>query len=230
MKRALIILLASAATLAATYFALRPPPVEEPTISAESLLDTATQEVIDASSLHFRINRDGQLPSIQGFELQSTEGMFLAPDRTSAELRIKSGPLLILSHLIAVGESTWLQDPLSQQWSLLPPEQSVAIGPFLSAQGLPVILREDLQGLQLIQEFEIQDLPGEIVYQLEGQLTTDRLSLMTEGLMASGTWPTFVYVTPDGHLRRIEIADDTGTWIIDVWDLNDPSIAVEPPE
>jgi hypothetical protein len=216
--------------LGALYFALRTPPAEETEVSASTLLESAVQEVIDATSLHFRIDRDGQLPSIQGFELQSTEGVFIAPDRTSAELRIKSGPLFFLANLIAVGDTTWLQDPLSQIWSVLPPDQSVAIGPFLSAQGLPTILREDLLGLELIQEFEIQDLPGEILYQLSGQLTTDRLSLMTDGLMASGTWPTFMYVTPSGHLRRIEITDDTGTWLIDVWGFNDSAIVVEPPE
>ena len=89
-------------------------------LDAGALLGSASTAVQGVRSLHFRLSHEnGTTPIPLNLELVSAEGDVIVPDRVSADVRAKAGPLTANVDVIGVGDRTWITNPFSRRWEVL---------------------------------------------------------------------------------------------------------------
>ena len=85
-------------------------------LSAEDILADAAVTMQAVETLRYEISLSGAPITLLGVELRSATGQYAAPDSSQAVLEAAIGGLTIELATIAIGETSWLTNPLTGGW------------------------------------------------------------------------------------------------------------------
>ena len=88
---------------------------------AAQLLQRATAATQAVKSFHFKLSHEnGATPMPLNLQLTSAEGDVVVPDRLQADIRAKASSLSASLKVVSIGDRTWITNPFSRRWQLLP--------------------------------------------------------------------------------------------------------------
>ncbi|MDX1691706.1 MAG: hypothetical protein R3290_11855 [Acidimicrobiia bacterium] len=192
------------------------PPVAE-------VVDRAATAMASVETASFSIERTGAPLQVAGLDFESASGVYLAPDRSRAVLEVRAGDVTARLGTIAIDDRVWLTDPITGDWSSIPPEDGFNAASVFEAW--PTILRDDLGGAAVRRE------GGALV--LTGTVAGERIATLTAGVAEPQVSEAVVRLDPDTHrIRTIEFStegpDGTSSWTIRLERYGEP-VTVEPP-
>ncbi|MCH8062470.1 MAG: LppX_LprAFG lipoprotein [Chloroflexi bacterium] len=92
-------------------------------------------------SFHFRLTHEnGGTPLGQGLVIREVQGDVARPDKISLELSGLAGNLAMRLSLIAIGEDSFISNPITGEWEAVPPEVS-PLGFFEPTKGVSEIMK-----------------------------------------------------------------------------------------
>ena len=127
-------------------------------------------------SASFKMEVSGAPVQIEGLEFASAKGNYSTPASAAAVLEMRFGTATVEMSTISIDDRTWLTDPLSGNWSELPPglgfNPAIVFGP----EGWAAMLTTDLGGT------DDDERGGN--YLLTGSVAAERVDLLTAGIVA----------------------------------------------
>lgn len=209
-------------------------------IPADQIILNAAERMTRTSGFHFSIDRTGAPAYLDAYEILSLsrlEGDYVAPDRVQATARIVAPGIVTDVSVVGIGENQWQTNPLSGKWEALSP--GIGFNPALlfdSEIGLQAILETDLEALKLLENDEIETLPGQSLFHLSGKLIGEKTFEITYGLIGPNIMDAELWIAPDTfELHRLilienaENPENTRTWQMDFWDF-DLDLEIIPPQ
>jgi len=208
-------------------------------LPVDQILENCLERMQAVSSFHFRIERSGTPAFIDvnhTLAFRRAEGDFQSPDRTHATVRVIGPGIVAEVEIISVAENQWETNLLSGEWQALPPNWGFNPASLFDQEiGIQSILESDLRELQLRGYEELDELPGQLFYALEGKLEGEGLYRLSYGMIGPETMDLSLYVAPDTfELYRLNIihhrpeAEEDTLWQIDFWDFDRPLNIVPP--
>jgi hypothetical protein len=211
-----------------------------PLLPADEIVTRSTTRTKDLQGFHFVIDRSGApayLDYNETLNFSRAEGDFVAPDRARAAIRIIAPGIVAEIHIVGIGESYWETNLVSGEWQSLPAGTGFNPAVLFDPQiGFQPVLESDLTNLELIGIEELEELPGQSLYLISGQLRGDRLFLMSYEMIGPETMDVRLWIAPDTFdLYRVIITEPTPDpdnptiWQLDFWDFNSVADIYPPP-
>lgn len=205
----------------------------------EQIIATATERMTKTTGFRFSVDRSGApafLDPLEILSLSRLEGDFVAPDKVQATVRIVTTGIVTDVSFIGIGESQWQTNPFTGNWESLPTGSGFNPAALFDPEiGLQAILLTDFDELELLENAEIETLPGQPLYHLAGHLSGERTSEITYGLIGPETMEAELWITPESNelqriilTERIEDPETTRVWQFDFWDF-DLDLIISPP-
>lgn len=199
-----------------------PPPAE--------IVDRAVGALTAASGFRFSIDRGGApayLDAGETISFRRAEGVYIAPDRARATVRVIVPGLVAEVSMIAIGDRYWETNLLTRAWVELPAGQ--AFNPadlFDAADGLPSLLESGLSDLAYAGLVELEEVPGVSLFEVRGTLDTAALYDLSFNLIGPDPAAVQLWVHPETfETYRIVIVEPAAsgeeptTWQVDFWDF-----------
>lgn len=205
----------------------------------EEIVLRSVDRMKSLSGFHFVIDRSGALAFLNEehtLAFRRAEGDFVAPDRAQTTIRVISPGLVVEVQVINIGEIQWETNFLTGEWQELPPEWGFNPAALFDPEvGIQPILEEDLSELEWVGMEELEEVPGESLYALEGEIDGQRLNQLSLGMMGPETMTVKLWIAPDTfELYRLQITeattagDESTVWKVDFWDY-DRVVDIVPP-
>lgn len=213
---------------------------------APRLADLPPEEIVRRSAVrmqtmrafHFLIERSGApafLDAENTLSFRRAEGVFVAPDRVQATLRIIAPGLVTEINVISLGPAQWETNLLTGEWQQLPPDWGFNPGILFDPEaGIQSALIEDLSEVSLGGEVELEEVPGLRLYGLSAHLAGDRLHRVSYGMIGPDPVDVQLWIAPETfELHRMilveaGVEEDT-VWQIDFWDFDQVADITPPP-
>jgi hypothetical protein len=199
---------------------------------APELIAGAIAAMRAVPSASFEMTRAGAIITVEGFIFDKAIGRYAAPDAAEAVLRMKTpgpgggeeGGLAIELGTIAVGDRTWLFNPLANRWDELSGGFNPAVL-FDPAEGWTALLT-DLTDVTLV-------AAGERTHELTGTVPAGRIDSLTAGLAGAQEVPLRMWLDAATlQIVRLEFSTvgDQGRsdWVITMSGFGAP-VEIEPP-
>lgn len=214
---------------------------DTPEISAEEIILNAANRMTETAGFRFRIAQDGAFVYVDPdgiLALRSAEGVYAAPDKTAASVKIIAPGFITDVDIISIGETQWQTNVLTQAWEELPPDWG--FNPtvlFDSEMGLQTIIAQDLQDVQLVGTENLSESggPDADLYKITATVAGDRLQTMSNGLIGNQPAAVTMWIQPDTfELVRIVLdepvpdAEESSHWQVDFANY-DEVVEIEPP-
>ena len=214
-----------------------PTPTPSPTPSPTEIARRAGERMLATNSIHFIIELSGKLTYLDSpptLALKRAEGDLVRPDQVRAIVKVSSFGFTSEVAIIGLGGEQYITNPLNQQWEKLPPGQGWDFDPTLifdPQHGIKSILNQADWTFGLDEEIEDQTH-----YCLHGQLSGERISPLTAGLIASGKVTVDAWVgAQDAYVRRVQIVElesdpeNPTQWLIEFSAFDQPVDIEMPP-
>ncbi len=208
-------------------------------LPANEIITRAVERMTSLKGFHFLIDRSGAPAYLDADELYAfrrAEGEFVSPDQAIASVRIITPGLVAEIQAVGIGERYWETNFLTGNWEELP--SGLGFNPavlFDPQMGLQPILQKDLSALQLLDPAELEELPGKLLYHLQGKIEGGNLFAMSYGLIGPEQMDVELWIDPQSFdVIRVLIAHlqpgntETTLWQVDFWNF-DKVVAIEPP-
>ena len=201
-----------------------------PPVDPRALLDASGRVMEYLESFHFHLDhRSGNTPLSGNFNLvvDEAEGEVVKPDRISAEFSGSFGGFAINSGLITLGELSFMTNPLTDKWEIVPPEVS-PLGFFDPRRGIAAIMS---------QVDQLSVVPGsDEVYRVTGKLPAGALRSLLGSALRDATVDVVLTLDAEAlHLleavidgRVTPVEEDGVVRVITLSRFNEP-FAIEPP-
>ena len=192
-------------------------PLPTPTplpIDPRALLREAGRVMEDLSSFHFRLyHRSGGTHLLPNLIIEEAEGDVIKPDKVSVNFAGTFGAFAIRASLITIGDSSYMTNPLTGQWELVPTEVS-PLGFFNPRRGIASMLSQVDQVTLLSSDGNVHRLAGTLAAEalaplvgetvrgvaIEVELTIDASNLyLLEAVFDGRVTPT----EPEGTVRVV---------------------------
>jgi hypothetical protein len=151
---------------------------EEPTSqspSAQEIIRESINKMNVISSFHFElIHEGGRTPIAMGLELDEAIGDVAKPDRLKTNIIAALGGMLVKVEVVTIGATTYMTNPLTKKWELIPGEFS-AISIFDPNAGITAIL-EDMSNPSKV-EGEEENVANS--YHIKGKIPSESLRPIT---------------------------------------------------
>jgi lipoprotein LprG len=205
----------------------------------ELIVENCVDRMQTVSSFHFLIDRTGFpafLDTNQTLAFSRAEGDFQSPDRATAAVRVIGPGIVAEIDIISVAENQWETNLLSGEWQALPPNWGFNPASLFDHEiGIQSILQSDLYDLTLRGSEELVELPGQLLYALEGTLDGDGLYRLSYGMIGPESLQITLYITPETfELYRLNIVqhrpeeENDTFWQIDFWEF-EKELNIVPP-
>jgi hypothetical protein len=210
-----------------------PPPVEE-------IIDRSASYMKSLAGFSFLIDRQGA-PAFLDYEetlaFRRTEGVFTAPDRAQATVRVIGPGVVAEVKIIGIGADYWETNLLSGEWQYIPGGLGFNPAVLFDPQiGFQPILESDLSELVLTGLEELQEMPGMKLYAITGRLQGERIYQMSYEMIGPEPMDVKLWIAPQSYeLHRIFITDpneggdESTTWQVDFWNFGTTVEIVPPP-
>ena len=184
-----------------------------------------------ATGFRFLIDRSGSpafLDADNSLAFRRAEGIYQTPDRAQATVRVIGPGVITEVEFISIAANQWETNILTGEWQALPPNWGFNPASLFDKDiGIQSILDTDLHDLELLDYEELEELPGQLLYVLQGKLYGERLYQLSFGMIGPGDLEVRFWVAPETfELLRIEITDprpdasEATLWRFDFWDFN----------
>ncbi len=207
-----------------------PQPTPTP-VTPEAVLARSGEVMAAVESFHFRLShKRGSTPLLLNLSITEAEGDVIKPDRLSLDLNGSFGNLAVRSSLIAIGDTTYMTNPLTGGW-----EASAAgvspLGFFDPSKGVAAMM-SSIQQPSLAQDTR----GGQSVYHIRGKLAAEALAPLLGATVQGSTVDVELTVDAqrlylleavvDGRVTPAEA--DGVVRVITLSRFNEP-ITIEPP-
>jgi hypothetical protein len=196
--------------------------------SVEAVLAEAALTMQEVDTLSYEIELTGAPITLLGVELRGARGQYAAPDASQAVLTAAIGGLVIELGTIAIGETSWVTNPLTGDWDEY--TGSRAFNPaimFDPELGWRPLLTEDISQARLVTPVE-----GD-TYLVAGTAAGARVEVLTAGLVESQ--PVALELSVDrstGHVTRMDFSTvgESGEtrWVLDLSEFG-AEVSIDPP-
>ncbi len=161
-----------------------PEPAVTP-LSVQEVIERSAESMKAVNSFHFEImHTGGGTPIAMGLEMNEAVGDVAKPGRLKTAITAAMGSMLVEVEVITIGTTTYMTNPLTRKWELLPNEFS-AINIFDLNTGIIAIL-EDVRNPAKLDDEEVEAIS---CYHLKGEVPCESLRPITlssiEGVMVS---------------------------------------------
>jgi outer membrane lipoprotein-sorting protein len=178
----------------------------------EEIVARAASRMSSAEGFAFAIGSSGAPIYVDAEQLLSlgrAEGHFVAPDRAQADVILLTPGFATNVSVISVGETQWQTNPLTGQWSEVPPEfgfDPAAL--FDSESGLLSVMQTDLSDLSLTALEQLEGVSDDELYAISGTLDGERVFQISQGLLGPAPMSIRMWIHPEGfELLRTIIAE-----------------------
>jgi hypothetical protein len=152
---------------------------EEPILqspSAQEIIRDSINKMNAISSFHFELGHEGGRTLIaMGLELDEAIGDVAKPDRLKTNITAALGGMLVEVEVVTVGTTTYMTNPLTKKWELIPGEFS-AISIFDPNAGITAIL-EDMSNPSKVEGEEKEQVGNS--YHIKGEIPSESLRPIT---------------------------------------------------
>lgn len=146
-----------------------------PALSATEIVDRCAETMETIDSFHLELTQvGGTTPIAMGLEMSEAAGDVVRPDRLKGEITATMMGLPVRLEYIAVGNTSFVTNPLTGQWEPFPSEFSAA-GIFDPDTGIAAILR----GMTNLSRLEDQKMAGFACFHIKGNIISDDLRPIT---------------------------------------------------
>ena len=208
-----------------------PTPVGVPAptpVDPAALLDASGRVMEDLDSFHFRLtHRSGNTPLSGNFVVDKAEGKVVKPDRISAKFSGSFGGFAINSGLITLGDLSFMTNPLTDKWEIVPPEVS-PLGFFDPRRGIAAIMS------QVEQPSVVPGSDG--AYRVKGKLPAGALRALLGSALRDATVDVVLTLDAEAlHLLeavidgRVTPAEEDGVVRVITLSRFDEPFVIEPP-
>ncbi|MBT8247518.1 MAG: LppX_LprAFG lipoprotein [Acidimicrobiia bacterium] len=196
-------------------------------LTVEEILTDAAATMQAVETLRYEISLSGAPITLLGVELRSAAGQYAAPESSQALLEAAIGGLTIELATIAIGETSWLTNPLTGAWDEY--TGSRAFNPaiiFDPELGWKPLLTTDLTDASYTVEGDS--------YIVTGTAAGARVEVLTAGLVESQPVDIRFEINRDSfHVTRMDFATsgDAGVtdWLLELSEFDEP-VSINPPE
>ncbi|HEY98200.1 MAG TPA: LppX_LprAFG lipoprotein [Dehalococcoidia bacterium] len=144
-------------------------------LSASEIINNSIDKMNVISSFHFElVHEGGRTPIAMGLELDKAIGDVTKPDKLKASITAALGGMLVKVEVVTIGITTYMTNPLTKEWELVPGEFS-AISILDPNAGITAIL-EDIVDPSVV-EGEDKDEGGS--YHIKGEIPSKSLRPIT---------------------------------------------------
>jgi len=145
-------------------------------LSAQEIIRDSIDEMKLISSFHFElIHEGGRTPIAMGLELDEAIGDIVKPNRLKTNITAALGGMLVKVEVVTIGATTYMTNPLTKKWELIPGEFS-AISIFDPNAGITAIL-EDMSNPSKVEDEEKEK--GDNSYHIKGEIPSESLRPIT---------------------------------------------------
>jgi hypothetical protein len=205
-------------------------PVQSPEQVAERA--ALALDVLQSAAYSVQIEHGAAfLDPARTLNLRQAEGELVRPDRSRSTAKVAAGGFVVSVKFVSIGATGYMTDPFSGRWTPAPADLVYnATYLFDREQGVAQIVR-NLEGLAHAGEAKID---GVETTQLSGEVTADRLKVLTGGALAGDRVRVDVWIARDGdalhQLRLMEVssAKRPVTWTLKISRHNQP-ITIDAP-
>ncbi|MBN1667832.1 MAG: LppX_LprAFG lipoprotein [Anaerolineales bacterium] len=205
----------------------------------DEIVQRTAEQMQGLAGFHFVIERSGApayLDAAETLAFRRAEGDYVAPDRAQAIVRVIGPGLIAEVQVVSIADDYWETHVLTGQWQKLPPEQGFNPATLFDPQtGIRPVLAEDLKALEYLGPEELEELPGQKLYALQGQVNGERLSALSFGLISKAEMQAKLWVAPQTfELYRLVLIDERSEmeeatiWQFDFWDFG-TVVNIQPP-
>lgn len=206
----------------------------------EEIIDQSVKRMQNLAGFHFVIDRNGSpaFIDVEGLlAFRRAEGDFVFPDKAQATIRVIAPGLVSEVQIISIGNTQWETNLLTGEWQQLPPEWGFNPASLFDKDiGIQAILKSDLQELTLTGQEELEEIPGLVLYVLQGEVRGDTLYRLSYGMIGPEQMEIHLWIAPETfELHRMRLidpqsdADEPTVWQMDFWDF-DEIVEIMPPE
>lgn len=208
-----------------------------PDLPPADIVRRSAERMTGMSGFHFLVERDGAPAFIDPqntLSLRRAEGVFQAPDRVEATIRVIAPGMVAEVRVISIASIQWETNFISGEWEQLPPDWGFNPGVlFDPASGIQAALIQDLAGLTLAGVEELEELPGQPLYRIRGQMAGERIRQVSYGMIGPDPSDAELWIAPETfELHRLILlepgAEEDTKWRIDFWDF-DLAVEIVPP-
>jgi hypothetical protein len=204
MKRGFIILTALLFTMTAAMVgcgkAASTPstPPTTPALTTQEIISSAGQKMDDLTSFHFILDQTGGgTPIAMGIEMNNAVGDIVKPDKLKTTITGTAMGMSLRVDVITLGDKTYMTNPLSGQWELLPNEFKV-LSVFDPNSGIAAIMK----GVSSPAKVGEEDSGGILCYHLSGTIDSGNLGAITGSSVQGVPVSTDVWIGKDDFLPR----------------------------
>lgn len=195
-------------------------------------MNAASVAVLSAPSFSFQVSYVGDPVDVQaGLALDRVDGVFEAPTRSRADVRVKTLGLTAILEVVTEGDRLWQKVPFAEDFVEVAGGDLITGTDIFSEDGLGALLREDVTELAFGEDAKLEEFPGETFQTVTGIVSGQRLNTLTLGYLQGTDADVKFYLAGD-EVRRIVI-DETDvemprSWTIDLWAYGQPVDIVIP--
>ena len=159
---------------------IQPSPTPTPVpLTPDEVVENSIDSLVEAGSIWFVLEHEnGFTEALGGLELTRVEGA-ITETGMSIKAEANLGRIYIEVDAILIGTSTWLTNPLTGEWELLPDEENPIgfLQPIAAVRGV-------LEGLTAAEYFEAPE-PG-VDYQIKSPLSAEALKSLLGEIIPDG--------------------------------------------
>ena len=143
-------------------------------LNATEIISNSIDKMKVISSFHFELfHEGGRTPIAMGLELDEAIGDITKPDRLKTNITAALGGMLVEVEVVTIGVTTYMTNPLTKEWELVPGEFS-AISVFDPDAGITAILENISDPTKVEGE---EDKENE--YHIKGEIPSESLRPIT---------------------------------------------------
>jgi hypothetical protein len=169
--------------------------------------------------------------------MRRIDGIFVAPDKLQATIRVISPGLVTEFQIVSLGEAQWFTNLITGEWEVLPAEWGFYPASLFEPEtGIVSVLRSDITNLVLEGIDELEVVPGVDLYHLVADMSGNSIYYVSYGLITSDELRVELWVEPGSYeVHRIILTEylpmepEPRVWTIDFWGF-DRIGEISPPE
>ncbi|HSH03453.1 MAG TPA: LppX_LprAFG lipoprotein [Anaerolineae bacterium] len=186
-----------------------------PEMAAEEVVARAAERMATLEGFHFNVVRRGAPayidPVQKTLSFSRAEGVYVAPDRAQAVVRVIAPGFITEVGVVSVGEVQWETNVVTGEWQELPPNWGFNPTVLFDDEiGLQAILAQDTAELTLLEGATLAD-DDTLLYVVEGKMGGGRAYEMSAGLLGPEEMPFTLWVDPETFdVRRVVVVEWPG--------------------
>ncbi len=171
----------------------------EISLTALEIIDKSSEKIQGINSFHFVLDHvGGGTPIAAGLEMDKAVGDVARPDRLKMTVSGTITGLFLEVQMISVGEVTYMTNPFTGQWELLPTEFR-ALSVFDPNTGVAAIMR----GIADLTKLSDEEVDGVLCYRLGGSIDSGDLRPITGSSVEGVAVATEVWIGKEDFLVRL---------------------------